>query len=69
MLEPGLPEPSPPAEVVSLEPYPDVLLNEPTDTPQSPEARYETGDAMSLAFMTARMDSGAVQRGMSTLRP
>ena len=47
------PEPTRLAEVVWLEPYPDVLLADLPDTAAGPEARYETREAVSLAFITA----------------
>jgi RNA polymerase sigma factor (sigma-70 family) len=47
------PEPTRLGEVVWLEPYPDVLLEGLSDSPPSPEARYETKEAISLAFVTA----------------
>jgi len=39
-------------EVHWLEPYPDALLEGLPDTPPGPEARYETSEAISLAFIT-----------------
>jgi RNA polymerase sigma factor (sigma-70 family) len=36
-----------------LEPYPDVLLDHLADQRPGPEARYETTEAISLAFITA----------------
>jgi RNA polymerase sigma-70 factor (TIGR02960 family) len=46
------PEPSRMSEVVWLEPYPDVLLDGlPQDSP-GPDARYETRESVSLAFIT-----------------
>jgi RNA polymerase sigma-70 factor (ECF subfamily) len=47
------PEPTRLGEVVWLEPYPDVLLADLPDTVAGPEARYETREAVSLAFITA----------------
>ena len=40
-------------EVVWLEPYPDVLLEELADAAPGPEVRYETREAIGLAFVTA----------------
>ena len=48
-----LPEPSRLGEVVWLEPYPDVLLEGLPDAAPGPEARYETTEAISVAFVTA----------------
>lgn len=47
------PDPSRLGEVVWLEPYPDVLLGSVADNTPSPEARYETHEAISLAFIAA----------------
>ena len=48
-----VPEPTRLGEVVWLEPYPDVLIADLPDTAAGPEARYETREAVSLAFITA----------------
>ena len=52
---PGLdpPEATRLGEVLWLEPYPDVLLEELADHRPGPEARYEAREAISLAFVTA----------------
>jgi RNA polymerase sigma-70 factor (ECF subfamily) len=47
------PEPTRLGEVVWLEPYPDALLDDATDAPLGPEARYEQTESISLAFVTA----------------
>jgi RNA polymerase sigma-70 factor (TIGR02960 family) len=44
------PEPTRLGEVVWLEPYPDALL---TELPNNPETRYELIESVSLAFVTA----------------
>jgi RNA polymerase sigma-70 factor (TIGR02960 family) len=41
------------SEVTWLEPYPDLLLEGIPDRQPGPEARYETSEAISLAFVTA----------------
>jgi RNA polymerase sigma-70 factor (TIGR02960 family) len=46
-------EPTRLGEVVWLEPHPDVLLEGLADNPPGPEARYETSEAISLAFVMA----------------
>jgi len=46
-----LPGPSKLGEILWLEPYPDDFL--PVDANPNPEARYETKEAVSLAFITA----------------
>jgi RNA polymerase sigma-70 factor (ECF subfamily) len=55
MAEP--PEPTRRVEPSWLEPYPDVLLEGLADTAPGPEARYETAEAVGLAF------AAAVERG------
>jgi RNA polymerase sigma-70 factor (TIGR02960 family) len=68
---PGI-DPPPPTrlgEVVWLEPYPDVLLEDlPTDDALGPEARYETREAISLAFVTALQHLPPRQRVVLVLR-
>jgi RNA polymerase sigma-70 factor (ECF subfamily) len=63
-----LPEPSGVGEVVWLEPYPDVLLERVADSQGSPEARYETREAISLAFVTALQLLPPRQRAILILR-
>ena len=46
-------EPTGLGEIVWLEPYPDVLLDDATAVPLGPEARYEQRESISLAFVTA----------------
>ncbi len=47
------PEPTRLGEVMWLEPYPDVLLEDARGVPLGPEARYEQTESISLAFVTA----------------
>lgn len=56
------PEPSPPfeppeptkrGETTWLQPYPDTLLNQITDTAPGPDARYQQREAVELAFVAA----------------
>ena len=47
------PEPTRLGEVVWLEPCPDVLFEAAIDVPLGPEARYESTESISLAFVTA----------------
>jgi RNA polymerase sigma-70 factor, ECF subfamily len=63
-----LPEPSAHGEVVWLEPYPDVLLEGLGDPAPGPEARYESTQAISLAFMTAVQLLPSRQRAVLILR-
>jgi RNA polymerase sigma-70 factor (ECF subfamily) len=46
------PKPTRASEVVWLEPYPDVLLDGLPDENPGPDARYETRESVSLAFVT-----------------
>ena len=46
------PEPTRLGEVLWLEPYPDDLLTDVADSAPGPEARYESREAISLAFIT-----------------
>ncbi len=46
------PEPTRAGEVVWLEPYPDILLDGLPDDSPGPDARYETRESVSLAFIT-----------------
>ena len=69
---PGLPfappEPTRHGEVTWLEPYPDDWLDElPRDTP-GPESRYETKEAVGLAFIIALQRLPARQRAVLVLR-
>lgn len=47
------PEPTGLGEVLWLQPYPDALLDDLSDDAPGPEARYESREAISLAFVTA----------------
>jgi RNA polymerase sigma-70 factor (TIGR02960 family) len=67
-LELDLPEPTRLGEVVWLEPYPDVLLQELANDPPGPEARYEAREAISLAFVTAVQLLPPRQRAVLILR-
>jgi RNA polymerase sigma-70 factor (TIGR02960 family) len=51
-----------------LEPYPDVLLDGLVDQLPGPEARYETTEAISLAFITALQLLPPRQRAVLVLR-
>jgi RNA polymerase sigma-70 factor (TIGR02960 family) len=61
------PEPSGHGEVTWLEPYPDALLEGVALTP-GPEARYETSEAISLAFVAALQMLPPRQRAVLILR-
>jgi RNA polymerase sigma-70 factor (TIGR02960 family) len=55
-------------EVLWLEPYPDALLEGVADGAAGPEARYETREAVSLAFLTALHRLPPRQRAVLVLR-
>jgi RNA polymerase sigma-70 factor (TIGR02960 family) len=67
-VEADLPEPTRLDEVVWIEPYPDVLLDGLAELPPGPEARYETNEAISLAFVTAVQLLPPRQRAVLILR-
>jgi len=64
----ALPEPSRLGEVVWLEPYPDVLLEGVVDAQPGPEARYESRESISLAFITVLQLLPPRQRAVLVLR-
>jgi RNA polymerase sigma-70 factor (TIGR02960 family) len=64
-----LPEPTGVSDVPPwLEPFPDVLLDNLVDQAPGPEARYETTEAISLAFITALQLLPPRQRAVLVLR-
>src|SRR5690349_9769680 len=62
------PEPTRYGEVLWLEPYPDALLEGIADSAAGPEARYETHEAVTLAFLTALHRLPPRQRAVLVLR-
>lgn len=62
------PEPTRLGEVLWLQPYPDVLLEGLSDQSPGPEARYESREAISLAFVTAVQLLPPNQRAVLLLR-
>jgi RNA polymerase sigma-70 factor (TIGR02960 family) len=64
----NLPEPTRYGEVLWLEPYPDTLLEGIADGAAGPEARYETREAVTLAFLTALHRLPPRQRAVLVLR-
>jgi RNA polymerase sigma-70 factor (TIGR02960 family) len=62
------PEPTRLGEVSWLQPYPDVLLDDLPDRAPGPEARYESREAISLAFVTAVQLLPPNQRAVLLLR-
>ncbi|WUH91842.1 RNA polymerase subunit sigma-70 [Streptomyces sp. NBC_00433] len=68
-MEASLPEPTRHrAEPSWLEPYPDALLADLPDRAPDPEARYETREAVSLAFLTGLQQLPPRQRAVLVLR-
>src|SRR5882724_1170402 len=66
MAEP--PQPTRMADPVWVEPYPDVLLDGLPDAAPGPEARYDTKEAVELAFVTALQHLPPGQRAVLVLR-
>ena len=63
-----MPEPTRRAEPIWLEPYPDVLLEGIPDQAPGPEARYETKEAIALAFIVGLQHLPPQQRAVLVLR-
>jgi RNA polymerase sigma-70 factor (ECF subfamily) len=64
----GVPEPTRRAEPIWLEPFPDVLVEGIPDEAPGPEARYETKEAIALAFVAGLQHLPAQQRAVLVLR-
>jgi RNA polymerase sigma-70 factor (ECF subfamily) len=64
----GMPQPTRWSEPVWLEPYPDMLLEGIPDEAPGPEARYETKEAIALAFIAGLQHLAPRQRAVLVLR-
>lgn len=62
------PEPTRWAEPIWLQPYPDSLLENLPDRAKSPDARYETREAVGLAFVSGLQRMPPHQRAVLVLR-
>jgi RNA polymerase sigma-70 factor (ECF subfamily) len=62
------PEPTRLGELTWLEPYPDALLEGVPDTTPGPDARYETKETVTLAFLTTLQRLPPRQRAALVLR-
>jgi RNA polymerase sigma-70 factor (ECF subfamily) len=67
-LPPDPPEPTRRAEPIWLEPYPDTLLADISDDAPGPDARYETREAIALAFVAGLQHLPPAQRAVLVLR-
>jgi RNA polymerase sigma-70 factor (TIGR02960 family) len=67
-FEVALPEPTRLSEVLWLDPYPDVLIEEFADGAPGPDSRYESAESISLAFVTALQMLPPRQRAVLILR-
>jgi RNA polymerase sigma-70 factor (TIGR02960 family) len=67
-LMPEFPEPTRMTEPIWLEPYPDVLLERIADEAPGPDARYETKEAIALAFVAGLQRIPPQQRAVLVLR-
>jgi len=63
-----VPEPTRRTEPIWLEPYPDVLLDGIPDQAPGPEVRYETKEAVALAFIVGLQHLPPQQRAVLVLR-
>ena len=62
------PEPTRTVDPIWLQPYPDVLLDGLPDATPGPEARYESREAVSIAFVAAMQSLPPRQRAVLVLR-
>jgi RNA polymerase sigma-70 factor (TIGR02960 family) len=62
------PQPTPNPDATWLQPYPDVLLESIPDESEGPDARYETREAVALAFVAGLQHLPPRQRAVLVLR-
>ena len=67
-MMPDAPEPTRRAEPIWLQPYPDAMLDELADRAAGPDARYETKEAVGLAFVSGLQRMAPQQRAVLVLR-
>jgi RNA polymerase sigma-70 factor (TIGR02960 family) len=67
-LQTDLPTPTRNADPLWLEPYPDVMLEGIADLAPGPDARYETKEAVALAFVIGLQQLAPRQRAVLVLR-
>ena len=65
---PGKPEPTRWGEPIWLQPYPDALLEGLPDQAEGPDVRYETKEAVGLAFVSGLQRMAPHQRAVLVLR-
>jgi RNA polymerase sigma-70 factor (ECF subfamily) len=65
---PNAPDPTRLSEPLWLQPYPDTLATDLPDTAPGPEARYESREALALAFVTGLQRLAPRQRAVLVLR-
>jgi RNA polymerase sigma-70 factor (ECF subfamily) len=65
---PQMPEPTRWGEPIWLQPYPDLLIDAVPDQAPGPEARYETKEAIALAFIVGLAHLPSQQRAVLVLR-
>ncbi len=65
---PDAPEPTRWGEPVWLQPYPDALIDGLPDRAEGPDARYETKEAVGLAFVSGLQRMAPQQRAVLVLR-
>jgi RNA polymerase sigma-70 factor, ECF subfamily len=63
-----MPRPTRYGEAIWLQPYPDVLLEDIPDQAPGPDARYETNEAIALAFIVGLQRLAPQQRAVLVLR-